>query len=269
MAGDIVEFCGYCPLAIRSACSAINSGLLQPQVIKYNLKIAAEKGGLTHVLQVSNCLQQTFMSLDENFQKKLIRLTLFQTAKFDAEAASSVLGAAHIDKSRVSILTMQTKMDLLALKSRHFVEIMDPEEYLSSEKDVEVRRTRILKYSLHPLVYMFLIELVKNGKYEKELQEALIELVKNGKYEKELEKAKAGFVQHFEHLLLKIGTQMDKNCMKAWKMIEENKKHLINMFKSEPVYDMDTNPLVSDMKERILCTQMVLIGNLLLGDFHR
>ena len=125
MAGDIVELCGYCPLAIRSACSAINSGLLQPQVIKYNLKIAAEKGGLTHVLQVSNCLQQTFMSLDENFQKKLIRLTLFQTAKFDAEAASSVLGEAQIDKSRGSILTMQTKMDLLALKSRHFVEITD------------------------------------------------------------------------------------------------------------------------------------------------
>jgi hypothetical protein len=43
---------------------------------------------------------------------------------------------------------MQTKMDLLALKSRHFVEITDPEEYLSSEEHVEVFGTKILKYSL-------------------------------------------------------------------------------------------------------------------------
>jgi hypothetical protein len=50
---------------------------------------------------------------------------------------------------------MQTRMDLLALKTRHFVEITDPEKYLSSEEDVEVFGTRILKYSLHPLVYMF------------------------------------------------------------------------------------------------------------------
>ncbi|VDI36852.1 Hypothetical predicted protein [Mytilus galloprovincialis] len=244
--GDIIRYCGYCPLAIRATCSAVNGGLLEPQVIRYNLKIAAEKGGLSHALQVNNCLAQTFSSLDVEYQKKLARLTVFQTAKFDVHAASAVFGELY--------MTMRPKMDLLALKTRHFVEITEPEEYMMKNKTTsataDIFLSHKLRYSLHPLVYMFLKELTKDGCFQEEVKMAW-----------------QGFVRHFEKAVQDIGEKMDTNCMKAWRMIEENKKHFISLFKGDHVQDTETT---IDMKDRILlCTQMVLVGNLLLGDFHR
>lgn len=235
---DIIHYCGYCPLAIRTTCSAINGGLADIEVIRYNLKISSQKGGLTSALQVQNCLQQTFTALTREHQTKLLRLSVFHTAKFDIQAASAVL-----DRE-----TYTSQVELLSLKTRHFVEITDDCFRDPTWIDVSTMRSSKLRYSLHPLVFMFLQELLKTGNYH--------DIMSSARY---------GFTRHYEKVFLKIGKEMEKNCMRAWRLIEENKQHLMNLLKSDPIPCAER-----DMKDRILlCTQMVLIGNLLLGDFHR
>lgn len=248
MISDILDYCGYSPLAIRSTCSAINGGLVDPEVIRYNLKISAQKGGLTYALQVKNCLDQTFNSLNDEFRCKLLRLSVFNTAQFDLRAASAVFGEES--------LATTSKIHLLALKTRHFVEITEVEYYISSSNtssgsiDMFGPNDSKLKYSLHPLVFMYLQERLKT---------------ESQKFKDELSCARIAFIRHYEQVFLKIGKVMEKNCMRAWRLIEDNKHHLMNVLKSDPV-----SCRTEDMKDRILlCTQMVLIGNLLLGDFNR
>lgn len=208
---------------------------------------------MTEILNVCHCLRQTFDTLDKTFQRKLIQLSVFNTASFNISAAASVLGEPSLSPEMP--IGMNTKLDLLYLKSRHMIEIED----LSSENEDDVilpiRNSRNIEYSLHPLVHMFLRDTIKQ---------------KGDELQNDLRTAKLRFVTHFRLLINEIGKTQEKNCLKSQNIVAENRTHVINFydmvleFRSRDVQDSseDTkldvilcNKRIADLADLVLISQ--------------
>lgn len=109
------------------------------------------------IFGIETCLNQSYDRLDKSLQQYLVMLSVFRIAKFDIDAASAI--------RRKKWEKANTCLDLLHLKSRHFVEM--------ALDDFSKERSKF--YCLHPLVVQFLLKKSKN----EEESNTLLEVAKN------------------------------------------------------------------------------------------
>lgn len=145
---------------------------------------------------VDACLKQSYDRLDKNLQQYLVMLSVFRTTKFDIDAASAIRGK-QLGKAN-------TRMDLVHLKSRHFVEM--------ALEDFSEERSKF--YCLHPLVVQFLLKKSKN----EEGSNTLLEVAKNR------------FIEHFDDVVSAISLDFHTHPAESQKNLVENKSHIQNFF---------------------------------------
>ena len=188
---EIMELCGYCPLAIRTICSTLNSGHIMAKQLIVNLQVGKQ---VSSVLNTRNCLQQTFTRLSDYYQRRLLCLSLFGTAKFSLDDASAILGRSKERKEDYA-----TVLDLVYLKSQHLLEI--------TEDAYDEREGRENKYSLHPLMHRFLSEVQTEDEFQK-------------RFQTEMERAKERFILHFYNTAMKMSDRVKKDPKKFIVMVD-------------------------------------------------
>lgn len=140
-AGEIVRECACSPLAVIMVAEVLKVGKLNPGNLVFHLK--NDKKNVTSALAVGNCIDATIKLLPEEFQKELVRLSVFQSGTFSKSSAEAVVA----NQERVSE-TLEMLLD------HHLI-----------EEDNNM-------YSLQPLVYRYIEEWKKPKHLLKELAEA-------------------------------------------------------------------------------------------------
>lgn len=194
----ILSFCGNCPLAILSLCNSIRNSNISPEKLLLNFQLAQNETSRFDTFGVEACLKQSYERLNENLQQYLVMLSVFRTAKFDIDAASAIRwknknwGKAN------------TCLDLVHLKSRHFVEM--------AFEDFSEGRSKF--YCLHPLVVQFLLKKSQSEERSNTL----------------LDTAKNRFIEHFEGIVSRIALDFHTHPVESQKNLFENKIHIQNFF---------------------------------------
>lgn len=193
----------------------------------------------------SNCLAQTFDTLDKSKQHLLIKLHVFGTAKFDLAFAAFVLGEKSMDEE--TPIVFGTSLNMIYLKSRHFVEVDD----LQKEETDDIKTTsKSAKFSLHPLVHKFLLKIANQVEFEEPVNEA-----------------KSLFVAYVEKKTNKIFEYFEKNCVKAWKELKDFKVHLKTYYeliqKSSPEFWNKGSRTV------LTCKRVSEVADLFLEDYYK
>lgn len=192
----ILSYCGNCPLAILSLCNSIRNTDISPDKLLLNFQMAQNETSGFDSFGVEACLRQSFDRLDENLQQYLVMLSVFRTAKFDIDAAAAV--------RRENKKWANTRLDLVKLKSRHFVEM--------AFEDFSAGRSKF--YCLHPLVVQFLLK-----KSQSEDRSCAL-----------LDTAKNRFIEHFDGIVSSIALDFHTHPVESQKRIFENKIHIQNFY---------------------------------------
>ncbi|XP_062567828.1 uncharacterized protein LOC134230071 [Saccostrea cucullata] len=192
----IVAFCGNCPLAILSLCNSIRGSELTPEQLLFQLQMNQKDAGEFDSFGIESCLEQSFRLLNKDLQRFLLELSVFRTAQFDIHAAVAIAGRSQSSKKAA------TALDLVHLKSRHFVEVT-----------VEgLRRSKA--YSLHPLVVQFLIKKTEGMTAEDDL----------------IKKARSRFIEHFDGVVQSISLDLQNDPMETQRKLIQNKTHIQSFF---------------------------------------
>lgn len=236
---NIVNLCGGSPLAIKSVGAAVRSGKVIAEMLAKKLE------DLPNLDVESNCLAQTFDTLDKSKQHLLVKLHVFGTAKFDLAFAAFVLGEKSMDEEKP--IVFDTSLNMIYLKSRHFVEVDD----LQKEETDDIRTTsKSAKFSLHPLVHKFLLKIANQEEFEEPVNEA-----------------KSLFVAYVEKKTNKIFEYFEKNCVKAWKELKDFKVHLKTYYeliqKSSPEFWNKGSRTV------LTCKRVSEVADLFLEDYYK
>ncbi|XP_048767216.1 uncharacterized protein LOC125674182 [Ostrea edulis] len=228
-AKKIVALCGNCPLAILSLCNSIRNSDITAEKLLFNLQMTQHNAGGLQSFGVGSCLKQSFNRLNRELCRYLVMLSVFRTAKFDIYAANAIAGRS---KSRGKALT---SLDLVHLKSCHFVEI--------AVQEFSVGRSKA--YCLHPLVVQFLIN-------EIDTQEG---------YDKFHKLAKNRFIEYFDEVVLSISLDLHTHPTKFQKSLIENKTHIQSFFnyvitsgRNLQKVCVDSSSVVSEFRKDELCS---------------
>lgn len=195
----ILSFCGNCPLAILSLCNSIRNSNITPDKLLLTFQMTQNETSAFDTFGVEACLKQSYERLDENLQQYLVMLFVFRTAKFDIDAASAIRG------NNKKWGKANTCLDLVHLKSRHFVEM--------AFEDFSSGRSKF--YCLHPLVVQFLF---KKSQSE-ERSNALLDTAMNR------------FIEYFDGIVSSIALDFHAHPVESQKNLLENKIHIQNFFK--------------------------------------
>lgn len=209
----VVSLCGKTPLAIimiASTMRTLHHDCLTSEMIE-KLQAGYESESTSAILD--RCFHTTFSSLHREYQKKLVRLAVFQTAPFDMRSAMNVLAKGPEYKTNNRMI----KNDLLYLKCRHLVETEALLEILQSEEPFEGRITDTTesktKFSLHPLVYEYL-------KGKSVLDE----------YSADFKRSEFQFQGHFLEQIQHSAYMYRHDPILADRIIEENRVHFIHFY---------------------------------------
>ncbi|XP_048767215.2 uncharacterized protein LOC125674181 isoform X1 [Ostrea edulis] len=194
----IVALCGNCPLAILSLCNSIRNTDVTAEKLLFNLQMTQHDAGGLQSFGVGSCLKQSFNRLNRELRQYLVMLSVFRTAKFDIYAANVIAGRSQSSGKAL------TSLDLVHLKSCHFVEI--------AVEEFSVGRSKA--YCLHPLVVQFLIN-------EIDTQEG---------YDKFHKLAKSRFIEYFDEVILSISSDLHTHPTNFQKSFIENKTHIQSFF---------------------------------------
>lgn len=194
----ILSFCGNCPLAILSLCNSIRNSNITPDKLLLTFQMTQNETSAFDTFGVEACLKQSYERLDENLQQYLVMLFVFRTAKFDIDAASAIRG------NNKKWGKANTCLDLVNLKSRHFVEM--------AFEDFSSGRSKF--YCLHPLVVQFLF---KKSQSE-ERSNALLDTAMNR------------FIEYFDGIVSSIALDFHAHPVESQKNLFENKIHIQNFF---------------------------------------
>ena len=200
----ILVFCGNCPLAILSLCNSIRNSRISPAELLHELQKTQYDTSSFDNFGVEACLKQSFNRLNENLQRYLVMLSVFRTAKFDIKAATAIAGR---NKSSGKATT---RVDMVRLKSRHFVEM--------AFEDFSIGRSKL--YSLHPLVVQYLVRKCQTEQMAADL----------------FDEAKRRFIECFDGLVEHISLDMQTHPVESFKKLMENKSHIQHFYR----YIMDT-----------------------------
>lgn len=234
-----MNLCGGSPLAIKSVGVAIRNGKVNPEMLAKKLEDFLD-------LDIeSRCLTQTFKTLDESKQCLLIKLHVFGTAKFDLAFAAFVLGEKSMNET--TPIVSETIRSMIYLKSRHFVEVDDLQK---EETDDITTTSKSAKFSLHPLVHKFLLEIANQVEFEEPVNEA-----------------KSLFIAYVEKKNNIIFENFEKNCVMAWKKLKDFKVHLKTYYeliqKSSPEFWNKGSRTV------LTCKRVSEVADLFLEDYHK
>ncbi|KAJ8315822.1 hypothetical protein KUTeg_007972 [Tegillarca granosa] len=253
----IVDLCGFSPLAIRTIASVIRDGNITAKHVISNLLAAQTGKNVPQISGIYTCLQQTFDSLDISLRQKLIRLSIFQAAPFDIYAAARVLGAYELTQKKPIVIDAQ--ITLLDLKRHHLVEI---DKLRSSSDDTEqvvikpISSSRsLIQYSLHTLVALFLKEQSRQQMFTQEVVES-----------------RKRFVSHYKTVVNKCGILEEKNYLKAQRIMEKNRVHLLYFFKlleSSPEAEVELPSYKSSHEDIITSKRIADTVGMMVGDSER
>ena len=246
MCRKIVKYCGYSPLAIRSVASTIKSGFISPEMLAENLRSRKNTPTFT---EVSKCLDSTFNTLEKSYKEKLVKFSVFHTAKFEVAAAATVLGEPSLDEKNP--VCMKTKMDMIYLKSRHLIEVGDLS--LRANQPVQALRSKHLEYSLHPMVYEFL-----KFKINEEEQFQRVEC-----------DAKIKFVEYFERKISVIGGKMDKDCVGSQRLFKDNRVHVQNFYDTVLKLGSKDRKVETGSERLLISKRMHELADLIVDDFKK
>ncbi|KAL5010724.1 hypothetical protein ScPMuIL_013029 [Solemya velum] len=201
---EMVELCGYTPLAIVTVAKTIQFGFVSPSEIIQDLQPGTE--GTSEFIRMKNCLDHTFHNMDTSLRAKFFCLQVFLAAPFNIKAARSVITPDDGKESTIILL--------LSLKSRHLVEI-DDLSCLDDKPETKIdlsKKQRNIVYSLHPLVSQYLLEL--------EVDE----------FASTFQDAQKRFVSHFMHVINKVYKEQESNCMRGVRLLNDNRTHIMNIY---------------------------------------
>lgn len=203
---SVVRVCWACPLAIR-----VLSDMLAyaPQTLIFELENKV-KYLSTSFLQLNHCLQEPYERLD-NYKHTLCKLSLFGTSKFDLQSATIVTFGKKSSKDETVENQKELQMILLLFKSRHLIEIenTDGDESYETYPNIEIEHTEHKIFSIHPLVYKFLTERLKDND--------VFAAIKEAKY---------NYLSLYNELVLEIGNTYDSNVLLAREKCEKQRVHI-------------------------------------------
>lgn len=203
---SVVRVCCACPLAIRVLSDMLTYA---PRTVISELENKVKCLSISF-LQLNHCLQEPYERLD-NYKYTLCKLSLFGTAKFDLKSATIVTFGKKSSKDETVENQKELQMILLLFKSRHLIEIenTDGDESYETDPNIEREHTEHKIFSLHPLVYKFLIERLKDDDVFEEIK-----------------KAKYNYLSLYNELVLEIGTTYDSNVLLAREKCEKQRVHI-------------------------------------------
>jgi tetratricopeptide (TPR) repeat protein len=156
-------------------------------------------------------------------------LSVFRTAKFDIFAANAIAGRGRYNGKAL------TTLDLIHLRSHHFVEIA-VEDFSASKSKA---------YCLHPLVVQFLITETDSDK----------------SYDEILKLAKNRFIEYFDDVILSISSDLHSHPTKSQNSLFENKTHIQSFFNYVITSDgnlqktcVDSPSVISEFRRDELCS---------------
>ena len=236
---EILLFCGNCPLAILSLCNSIRNSRISPAELLNELRMNQCEISSFDTFGVEPCLKQSFNRLNENLQRYLVKLSVFRTAKFDIEAATALAGR---NKSSGKATT---RLDMVRLKSRHFVEVEVAFE------DFSIGRPKL--YSLHPLIVQFLAKKCLSEPMAADL----------------FDEAKEKFIEYFDDLIEHISLDFQTHPYESLKNLTENKSHIQHFHR----YVMNTKgtlkPVCLDLPQTLGATRKDELRAFVLNDHER
>lgn len=209
--------------------------------------LAKRLGELPGLEIESQCLTQTFETLDRTKQELLVKLHVFGTAKFELAAAAFVLGEKSMNED--TPIVFETKINLIYLKSRHFVEADD----LSRKETEDIKTSsKTTKFSLHPLVHRFLIQEASKKEFDKAVYEA-----------------KCLFIDHVEKKNSKIFESFEKNCVKAWALLKDFKVHLKTYYDLIEKNSVEFWKMKKGTRSILTCKRISEVADLFLEDYYK
>ncbi|KAL3866826.1 hypothetical protein ACJMK2_044087 [Sinanodonta woodiana] len=190
---DIVNGCGFSPLAITVIASKIERENINPRQIVLQLRL--DEKDVTDTLRVKKCLQQTIGTLQSDLQEMLVCMSVFQTSPISLLDACNIL---YNKKEKSTNQFKDPKEKINELNQYHLIEI-----------DSEGKNPNV---SLHPLVYKYLIEW------------------NPPEFKMALDKAYKRFAVKMENIINKIGKYLSTDCFRGLRKIEEYKTHITKYY---------------------------------------
>ena len=187
-AEEIVTECACSPLAVTTVAAMIKEEKFTVERLLFHLKM--DKRNVTKALKIDHCIKMSVDNLSDDVRKSLVRLTVFQASLFDLQSANFVcpkitepvirrlkhpstdVQTGDFDTKPISLSHLQTLYNMHILdyqgsgRSRH-KSLNDDDAMIAADESGGM-------YSLHPLVYKYLLEWRK----PKQLESAFIDASK-------------------------------------------------------------------------------------------
>lgn len=188
MASAIVTKCACSPLAVTVVSDLLKSRKFTPCKLIQNLEL--DEFNITKGLGVVECIKRGLDNLDEELQRILVCLSVFQSSPFSMQYAFFVCQQGEVEDS-------SSKDKIWKLEKKHLIE----KEAASGKR------------SLQPLVYQYITE----WKKPKFLQNAYEIAVKH-------------FVKLLETVVEKIVRRLNTSVIKGLRKMEDDKVHILKFY---------------------------------------
>ena len=189
----------------------LKEGKFTPQQLLFHLK--KDEKHATKAMKINKRVAEVFDKLDVKLRASVVHLSVFQASKFDLKSARRIL---DLDKSEME--KEKVKEILQSLHDYHFLEVFTKErkDYNLDPLTTEVSGNCHTEYSLHPLVYRFIAEQLKEGPFRD--------------FRSHYNEAVLRFVDLMEGKTARIYKMLSTKCKKGIAAMEENKVHIMQYY---------------------------------------